>query len=200
MMDSETVFRGLFVLAFIAMLAIRIPSQSRVLADKRRVEVRESGLALTAGSLAALTALVFGAEYLFSPGLFSFAYVLRYPDWLRWLGAFVLAGGITLLGFSHYYLGKSFHSLVVLKDEHTLVQAGPYRWIRHPIYLAYLMNYAGGGLLASNWVLTLVPAGLYVILVGLRMGKEEEILQTQFGQAYDEYMKGTGRLFPRIKK
>lgn len=199
-MGSEIVFRALFVLSFIAMTAIRVYYQSKVLRDSGEIKVREGPVTLVAGSIAALTTIVFGTEYLFVPGVFSFAYILRYPDWLRWLGALLLAGGIALLGSAHHHLGKSFHSLVVSKENQVLVDTGPYRWIRHPIYTAYLMNYIGGGLLSSNWVLTVVPVAMYAILVGIRMGKEEEVVRERFGQAYDEYMSRTGRLLPRIGK
>jgi protein-S-isoprenylcysteine O-methyltransferase Ste14 len=171
-----------------------------VLRDKRRIEIREGSLSLIAGSIAALTSIVFGAEYLFSPGLFSFAYVLHYPDWLRSFGALLLAVGIALLGFSHHHLGGSFHSLVVSKENQVLVETGPYRWIRHPIYTAYLMNYVGGGLLAGNLILTLVPVTMYAILVAIRMGKEEAVMRETFGQAYAEYEERTGRLCPRVRR
>ncbi len=199
-MSSEAIFRLLFILAFVAMMAIRVYYQSKVLRDKGEIQIEEGRLSLIAGSVAALTAIVFGAEYIFMPGLFSFAYLLRYPDWVRWLGALMLAGGITLLGASHHHLGMSFHSLVVSKEHHVLVKTGPYRWLRHPIYTAYLMNYVGGGLLSSNWILTIVPVTMYAILVGIRMGQEEAVLEAQFGQTYCEYMERTGRLLPRIKR
>jgi protein-S-isoprenylcysteine O-methyltransferase Ste14 len=198
-MKSEIIFRLLFALSFVAMTTIRIYFQSRVLCEKRRIEIKEGSLSLIAGSVAALTTIVFGAEYLLGPGSFSFAYVVRFPDWLRWLGVFILGFGITLLGLSHHHLGRSFHSLVVSKEDHVLVKTGPYRWVRHPIYTAYLMNYIGGGLLSSNWILTIVPASMYAILVGTRMSKEEEILQEQFGREYSQYIERTGRLLPRIK-
>ena len=75
---------------------------------------------------------------------------------------------------------------------------GPYRWIRHPIYSAYLLNYAGGGLLSGNLVLTFVPVVMYAILVAIRMGQEEEVLLDMFGQEYRQYMQSTGRLLPRF--
>jgi protein-S-isoprenylcysteine O-methyltransferase Ste14 len=196
--DKETAYRALFILAFIAMMAIRIYYQSKVLRDRREIEIREDPLSLVAASIAALTTIVFGAEYIFAPGVFSFAYALRYPDGVRWLGAALLAGGIALLGLAHHHLGRSFHSLVVAKENQTLVETGPYRWIRHPIYTAYLMSYLGGGLLAGNWVLTVVPVTLYAVLVARRLVREEEVMKEQFGQAYVEYEKRTGRLLPRL--
>jgi len=198
-MDREIIFRSLFVLAFIAMTVIRFYYQSKILRDKRKIEIREGGFSLIAGGVAALTSIVFGAEYMFFPGFFSFAYIMHYPDWIRWVGGFALAAGILLLGFAHHHLGKSFHSLVVSKENQVLVETGPYRWIRHPIYTAYLINYVGGGLLSGNVVLTVVPVTMYAILVVIRMGQEEKVMEELFGQKYIEYEKRTGRLLPRIK-
>jgi protein-S-isoprenylcysteine O-methyltransferase Ste14 len=114
-----------------------------------------------------------------------------------WVGL-VLGGGIVLLAASHHHLGKSFHSCIVSKEEQVLVETGPYQWIRHPIYLAYLLNYVGGGLLSGNYVLTLVPVTMFGLLVFLRVGKEEQVLVEQFGPRYVAYMKRTGSLLPRI--
>jgi protein-S-isoprenylcysteine O-methyltransferase Ste14 len=198
-MQLETVFRLLFVLSFIAMMAIRLFYQSKVLRDSGRLEIKEGAPSLVAGSIAALVTIVFGAEYIVSPGFFWFAYVLAYPNWVRWLGAIILASGIVLLWASHHHLGRSFHSLIVAKDEQVLVETGPYRLIRHPIYSAYVMNYVGGGLLAGNLVLTFVPVTMFAVLVCLRMGKEEQVLIYKFGQRYIAYMQRTGRLVPRFR-
>lgn len=198
-MQLETVFRLLFVAAFIAMMAIRIYYQSKVLRDTRRLEIKEGAPSLVAGSIAALATIVFGAEYILCPGFFWFAYVLKYPSWVRWLGATMLGVGIVLLWASHHHLGKSFHSLIVSKDEQALVETGPYRFIRHPIYSAYMLNYLGGGLLAGNLVLTIVPVAMFAVLVSLRMGKEEQVLVGEFGERYVAYMQRTGRLVPRFR-
>ena len=111
-----------------------------------------------------------------------------------------MAAGIALLGFSHHHLGRSFHSLVVSKENQVLVETGPYRWIRHPIYAAYLMNYLGGGLLAGNLILTLVPVTMYAVLVAIRIGREEGVMRETFGRAYTEYEGRTGRLCPRVRR
>ncbi len=196
----EFIFRILFVLSFIAMLTIRIYSQSKVLRERRGMDFREGPVSLAAGCIAALVTIVFGAEYIIAPGFFGFAYVLPYPIGLRWFGAVLLAGGITLLASAHAHLGRSFHSLVVAKEDHVFVESGPYRWIRHPIYVAYMMNYVGGGLLAGNWVLTFVPVIMFAVLVATRLGGEEQLLIDEFGDRYIDYMRRTGRLIPRIGK
>jgi protein-S-isoprenylcysteine O-methyltransferase Ste14 len=193
----EYIFRGIFILSGILMFSIRIYYQSKVLHDWKVVDVQESRIGLLAGGIAALVTIIFGLEYILSPGAFAFAYLLLFPVWLRWVGATLLMMGVALLWLSHHHLGISFHSLVVVK-ERSFVDSGPYRWIRHPIYSAYIMNYIGGGLLASNWVLTFIPVILFGVLVQQRVGREEESLIEQFGDHYHAYIARTGRFLPRV--
>jgi protein-S-isoprenylcysteine O-methyltransferase Ste14 len=198
-MDRESLYKMLFVLAFIAIMIIRLYYQSKILREKREIKVREDIIGLISGIIAALTTIIFGVEYIFFQGAFSFAYILRYPDLIRLFGGILLVVGISLLGISHHHLGKSFHSLMVLKENHELIETGPYRFIRHPIYSAFLLSYFGGGLISSNWILTFVPMITYAIMVTIRMGKEEKILEEEFGQRYIDYEKRTGILFFKIR-
>lgn len=198
MLIPEIVYRMIMVVAFIAMFGIRIYFQSRVLHEDREIRIQENRLSLAAGSIAALTTLTFSAEYIFSPGTFSFTYLFDYPAWLRWLGVFLLAAGIRLLGRAHYHLDRSFYSLVVSKEEQQLVTTGPYRWIRHPIYTAYLMNYVAGGLLASNLVLTFVPVIFFGLMIINRVPREEAVMREIFGQDYIDLENRTGRLLPKL--
>ena len=197
-MNAESVYRSLFVLSFIAMFSIRIISQLRAKQGRGKVTIREKRPSLIAGGIAALVALVFGAEYIFSPGAFDFAYVLKYPVAFRWAGALLVFVGITLLGASHYHLDKSFNSLVVTMEGQKMVKSGPYQWIRHPIYTAFLLNYLGGGLLAGNIILTFIPTILFGILVALRLDTEEQAMIEQFGDEYRKYEEHTGRFLPRF--
>ncbi|TET99819.1 MAG: isoprenylcysteine carboxylmethyltransferase family protein [Anaerolineales bacterium] len=197
-MDQEIIFRTLFILSGVAMFAIRIYYQSKVRGDLRRSEMRDRGPRLIPGSIAALVTLIFGAEYIFFPGTFSWAYLIHFPTWLRYFGVVLLVAGISLLWLAHHHLGKSFHSLVVLKEDQVLVESGPYRFIRHPIYSAYFMNYIGGGLLASNWVLAVIPVVFFGLFIALRVDGEEKIMVEKFGDRYIHYMKHTGRFLPSI--
>lgn len=196
---NELVFRIVMLVAFFFMMGVRVYYQRKVLKDERKFEMREGRLDLVAGAIAALTSLLFGGAYILVPKVFGFAY-LDYPVWLRLLGAGLLAGGITLLWRAHHALDISFNSLVGTREEQKLVTSGPYRLIRHPIYTAYFMNYLGGGLLASHWVLTFVPLIFFGILVINRMGKEEKMLREEFGEAYEEYTRETGMLLPKLGK
>jgi protein-S-isoprenylcysteine O-methyltransferase Ste14 len=197
-MEMDFIFRILFIIAAIAMFAVRIYYQNKVLPERKHETIKSNPLELVPGVIAALTTIVFGLEYILAPGFFQFTYIFRYPDWLRWLGFAMLTLGILLLWFAHYHLGRSFSSFVAMKQGQAFVNTGPYRYIRHPIYTAYFLNYLGGGLLASNIVLTLVPEICFCIMVILRIGKEEDMLLAEFGEQYQAYMSKTGRFLPFI--
>jgi len=197
-MAFEWLFRLDFVLCTLAMTGIRAIAQDRLKRDQEDVAVHEGKASLVAGAIAAIVAMVFGLEYVVAPGTIGFSYTPVFPMWARWVGAVMLPAGITLLGWAHTHLGKSFHSMIVTKEEQVLVDTGPYAYVRHPIYVAYLLAYLGGGLLAGNWVLTVGPLVAYIVLVVLRLPQEERVMVSKFGDAYEAYKARTGRLVPKL--
>lgn len=199
-MTPEIVFRIIMGISFLFLLGIRIYYQRKVLRDDKKFAIQENNLSLVAGSIAALTSLTFGAEYLFFQGRFKFTYILEYPGWLRWLGVVFLAVGVALLWWAHFHLDRSFYSLVASKEDQKLVTSGPYRWILHPIYTAYLLTYISGGLAASNLVLTFVPVFFFSLMIINRIPREEALMREEFGQDYIDLVKKTGRLLPKLKQ
>ena len=198
-MTPEYVYRIIMSVSFLILLGIRIYYQRKVLRDTREIDIQENKLSLVAGSIAALTSISFGVEFLFFPGTFKFTYLLDYPDWLRWLGVIILFAGMALFAWAHYHLDHSFYSLVASKKDHELVTSGPYRWVRHPIYTGYIATYIAGGLVASNLVLTFVPVIFFGLMIINRIPREEAVMREEFGQDYIDLEKKTGRLLPPMK-
>lgn len=82
------------------------------------------------------------------------------------------------------------------KAQGLLVQSGPYRWVRHPMYSAVLLLAAG----ASAWLMTLVGLVLWVDLLGVLLAKaylEEKWLLLRYTE-YAKYRQQTWRLVPWI--
>ena len=194
----DLIFRIILGISFLILLGIRLTIQSKVLKEER--VITENKLSLVSGSIAALTSLIFGAEYLFFPGTFRFSYMLEYPLWLRWLGVVILIIGLIIFFLAHYHLGRNFYSLVAVKEEQKLVTSGPYRWIRHPIYTGYILTYLAGGLIASNQVLTFVPVIFFSLMIINRIPREEAVMREEFGQDYLDMEAYTGRLLPKLGK
>jgi len=73
------------------------------------------------------------------------------------------------------------------KPALTIVENGPYRWSRNPMYLSYVIGYIGLGLLANSWpMLLLTPVFIYFITTGI-ISPEEAYLERRFGAEYLEF-------------
>jgi protein-S-isoprenylcysteine O-methyltransferase Ste14 len=79
-----------------------------------------------------------------------------------------------------------------------MIAGGPYRWIRHPIYAAFLLILGPLLLISANWFV----GGMWIAMTGLgvasRMRTEDAMMLGRFGEQYRAYMRRTGGLFPRI--
>jgi protein-S-isoprenylcysteine O-methyltransferase Ste14 len=118
---------------------------------------------------------------------------------LRWCGYLLIGIWAVLLVWTFRNLGKNLTDTVVTRKEHSLVTTGPYRYVRHPFYLAFFLAALGGSMVAANWFLLiagLVPA----IFLIARTRIEEEQLVERFGEEYSDYMKITGRFLPTFFK
>ncbi|MEE8232131.1 MAG: isoprenylcysteine carboxylmethyltransferase family protein, partial [Thermoplasmata archaeon] len=109
----------------------------------------------------------------------------------------VILAGFSLAFLAFRSLGTNYSGTVVIKDSHTLVTSGPYRWIRHPIYTSYFALTLSLFLLTANWFIGLALLALSILLAS-RVEGEEALLLERFGDAYRAYMYRTGRFLPRL--
>ena len=134
--------------------------------------------------------------YVFTP-LLSFAnYAV--PLWLGVAGVVVLVLGDWVFWKSHKDLGGNWSPTLEIREHHTLVTQGIYQRVRHPMYLSLWLLVIAHAMILPNYVAGfsgLLPFG---ILFCLRVGNEEAMMLEHFGAQYEQYMKKTGRLFPRL--
>ena len=101
-----------------------------------------------------------------------------WPGWVRLAGVPVVLGGLAFAIWAGRALGAALTPYPLPSEQGTLVEQGPYRLVRHPIYLAGLLVFLGYGLLAS------VPATAAVaslaILWHFKAGVEERHLSQRF--------------------
>jgi protein-S-isoprenylcysteine O-methyltransferase Ste14 len=95
-------------------------------------------------------------------------------------------------------LGKNWSDAPKLVEDQRMIASGPYRWIRHPIYAAFLLILGSLSLVSANWFL----GGLWIATTGLdvvsRIRTEETMMLARFGEPYRDYLRRTGRLLPRV--
>jgi protein-S-isoprenylcysteine O-methyltransferase Ste14 len=68
-----------------------------------------------------------------------------------------------------------------------IIQTGPYKYSRNPIYVAFLVGFAGLAMMADAPVMLLLLGPLYYILDRKVIAPEEEYLAAKFGEEYTDY-------------
>jgi protein-S-isoprenylcysteine O-methyltransferase Ste14 len=120
----------------------------------------------------------------------------------RWplfvVGVLLMATGIAIRQWAVALLGRYFTIDVRVYSDQTVVDAGPYRWVRHPSYSGLLMTLIGIGLALGNWAalaaLTIPStAGLVV-----RINVEERALRDALGEPYRRFAASRARLVPGL--
>lgn len=126
--------------------------------------------------------------------------VLPLPGWLRWLGVPVAVAVIGLITSIQAALGDNFETRLHIRDAHTLVEHGPYRYVRHPMYTTFYLFALAILLLTANAWVAGITFVLLTAVMRLRVGHEEAVLTEAFGDDYRAYMARTGRFLPRLTR
>lgn len=114
------------------------------------------------------------------------------------IGIAVMVAGMLLRIHAVVHLGRFFTVNVAIAQDHTLIDTGPYRWIRHPSYTGILMVYLGIGLCLANGVALAIILLPSIALMLWRIRIEERALQAGLGAPYTAYMQRTFRLLPWV--
>ncbi len=197
-MQNEDIFRLVLILGFVAVFPIALYHRLKSHASKEKLDRRAEGLfvLLTLRPIALVRMLGLVA-WLINPGWMDWS-SLRLPLWLRWFGVGLGVITAVLLIVVYRSLGTNLTDTVVTRARHTLVTTGPYRWVRHPFYVAYMLAVTADSIVTANWFLALTGFATIALFL-IRTRTEEQKLVERFGVEYRSYMERTGRFFPRLK-
>jgi protein-S-isoprenylcysteine O-methyltransferase Ste14 len=113
-------------------------------------------------------------------------------------GMTLLLAGVALRAWSIATLGRFFQYQIQIQAEHTVVTAGPYRWVRHPSYTGVALAVTGFAL-ASGDVLSLVAAVILTAIgLAVRIRAEERQLMEALGADYERFAAERKRVIPGI--
>ncbi|GJM14483.1 MAG: farnesyl cysteine carboxyl-methyltransferase [Pseudohongiella sp.] len=136
---------------------------------------------------------------LWSFGLFEFAQLLL-PESIRFFGLLLAGCGLALFCSTHLFLGRNFSGTVEIREQHQLVQTGLYRFVRHPMYGAFIVMGFSYLLIAGNAFVGLASILGPYLLYRSRVEREEQALLAEFGEAYVSYSEKTGSLLPKLNR
>jgi len=120
------------------------------------------------------------------------------PPILQWFGVAIALGSNALFIWVHRTLDRQWSLSLRIKNEHKLITSGPYQYVRHPMYTA-LGIYTLGMILISADILLLIFLAISLGYNIHRVDREELMLIEEFGDAYRNYMKNTGRFLPHLR-
>ena len=80
--------------------------------------------------------------------------------------------------------------------EKQLIKTGPFAWVRHPFYLAYLMTWSGYTLYVQSKGSVMIMLTMFFLFIHAAIIEERELLESQ---DYGEYQDKVGMFLPRIK-
>ncbi len=117
---------------------------------------------------------------------------------ISYLGLILIVIGMAIRLLAIKTLGRFFTVNIGIEHEHRVIKNGLYKYIRHPSYTGSLLSFLGFGLSLNNWIsLAIVFIPVFSSFV-YRINVEENLLLTQFGTVYKDYIKQTKRLLPFI--
>jgi protein-S-isoprenylcysteine O-methyltransferase Ste14 len=117
---------------------------------------------------------------------------------LFFVGITLMLAGLAFRFYAMQVLGRFFTYNIAVQAGQTVVEAGPYRYIRHPSYTGALITLVGLGLTLGNWASLLTIIACMGIAYAYRITVEEAALVAVLGEPYKQYMRRTQRLVPFV--
>jgi len=136
--------------------------------------------------------------YLLSPPWWTWTYI-PLGEWVQWSGIVTAVVPLFFLVWVHRHLDRQWSIALELQEDHKLITTGPYRYVRHPMYLG-IFAYTIGLMMISMDVLVIMFFAFSIWVNYMRIPREEQMLIQRFGDEYLEYIKRSGRLLPKLRR
>lgn len=118
-----------------------------------------------------------------------------------WLAALTVALAVAstwLVNAAARRLGKQWALAARLVEGHMLIQDGPYRFVRNPIYTGMFGMLLATGLAVTRWIPLLLAIVLFAAGTYIRIRSEERLLREAFGAEFEAYARKVPALIPGI--
>lgn len=108
---------------------------------------------------------------------------------------YIIGVSFNLLG--RYFLGHNWGNNVVIYKDHTLVNKGVYKIVRHPLYASIIWMIYAVGVLCQNYMVFILNTIVFIPFMYYRAKQEEKELEKEFKE-YVDYRNKTGMFFPKL--
>ncbi len=123
--------------------------------------------------------------------------ILPQNDAWRVTGLVLCAIGLVFALLARIWLGENWSGRITVKENHELVQSGPYAVTRNPIYTGFLFAFAGSSM-SLGQVRGYIGIIFLLICISIKIFQEEQFMQEVFGEKFTAYKSKVKRLIPFI--
>ena len=122
----------------------------------------------------------------------------HFGDVLNWILAVLTAAGLLFTGWARIHLGRLWSDWVTTKAGHHVVETGPYRLVRHPIYSGLILAACASGI-EKGTSFAMLGAITMTLAFYTKARREERFLRAELGEnSYDVYARKTAMLVPFV--
>jgi protein-S-isoprenylcysteine O-methyltransferase Ste14 len=125
------------------------------------------------------------------------ARVLPHIEVMAWAGAALCVAGLAFCIWARVTLGRNWSGAVTLKEEHELIERGPYRLVRHPIYTGLIAMFLATAIVLGH-VGGIIGLVLVFISFWIKLSDEERVMLKQFPDQYAAYQHRVKRIIPFV--
>ncbi|HEV8039386.1 MAG TPA: isoprenylcysteine carboxylmethyltransferase family protein [Bryobacteraceae bacterium] len=116
---------------------------------------------------------------------------------IAYAGLAMTLAGTGFAIWARVFLGRNWSAIVTIKEQHQLIQSGPYAVVRHPIYSGFLLGLLGSALVLGE-VRGLVALPLAFLAWWSKSRLEEKFMRQCFGAEYAAYQQRVKALIPFV--
>lgn len=116
---------------------------------------------------------------------------------LRVIGIAILVFGLGFAIWARIHLGRYWSARISLVQNHQLIQTGPYRLVRNPIYFGALVAVVGTAIVVGE-IRAIIAFPLTLAAFLLKISQEEKWLRERFGLQFIEYQRKVKSLIPFV--
>jgi len=115
---------------------------------------------------------------------------------LKWILVALTAAGLSFTWWARIHLGRLWSDLVMTKVGHHVIDTGPYRIVRHPIYSGLILAEFATAI-EKGTSFAMLGAAIMTLAFYTKARREERFLRAELGEnSYDVYARKTAMLVP----
>jgi protein-S-isoprenylcysteine O-methyltransferase Ste14 len=123
--------------------------------------------------------------------------IIPATDFVQWMAAILCIAGLAFCVWARVTLGRNWSGTVTLKEGHELIERGPYRLVRHPIYTGMMAMILATAITYGQFA-GIVAVILAFVSFWIKLSDEEKLMLQQFPDQYRSYQRRVKRIIPFV--